>query len=185
MPYYWWINPVPSKSNSGSPAYQYVPSKACAFQSMCVNADIGLLVRIYDSVNLQYTLHADTEVLNSVGSTNFRYTPVFFLAKMRRCQNPLTKGTNRSLLAGTLNSLARCGHLMTSTDNLCTRSSGMNKRNRKMKVAKRRRDHLMDKVVSLDVIPRCGSYSTLTTSTTGGRGCQWTSSEGRSQWTKW
>lgn len=35
-----------------------------------------LLARIYDSENLRYTLHADMEVLNSIGSTNFCYTPV-------------------------------------------------------------------------------------------------------------
>ena len=33
-------------------------------------------VRIYDSVNLQNTLHADIEVPNSDLSTNSRYTPV-------------------------------------------------------------------------------------------------------------
>ncbi|KAI6009768.1 hypothetical protein BKA83DRAFT_4415326 [Pisolithus microcarpus] len=44
-PYYWWINPVPSQPNQGSPLYQ-----------------------IHDSVNLRYTLRADIKVLNSLGS---------------------------------------------------------------------------------------------------------------------
>jgi len=32
--------------------------------------------QIYDSVNLRYTLHADIEVLNSIGSPDFPYTPI-------------------------------------------------------------------------------------------------------------
>ncbi|KAJ7885565.1 hypothetical protein B0H14DRAFT_1346388 [Mycena olivaceomarginata] len=52
-PYYWWINPVSTQPAQESPVYQ-----------------------IYDSVNLRYTLHADMEVLNNIGSTNFPYTPI-------------------------------------------------------------------------------------------------------------
>ncbi|KAI6160606.1 hypothetical protein EDD17DRAFT_1600181 [Pisolithus thermaeus] len=44
-PYFWWINPVSSQPNQGS-----------------------LLYQIHDSVNLRYTLRADTKVLDNLGS---------------------------------------------------------------------------------------------------------------------
>ncbi|KAJ7235013.1 hypothetical protein B0H12DRAFT_1327574 [Mycena haematopus] len=46
-PYYWWINPVSKNPDQGSLVYQ-----------------------IYDSANLQYTLHADIKSLNSIESTH-------------------------------------------------------------------------------------------------------------------
>jgi chromosome segregation ATPase len=42
-----------------------------------------VLVRIYDSVNLRYTLHADIEILDSSGRTDFQYTPVLYFRKFK------------------------------------------------------------------------------------------------------
>ena len=43
-----------------------------------------ILVRIYESKNLRYTLHANIEVLNRDGPpTNFRHTPVQYSAQMQ------------------------------------------------------------------------------------------------------
>jgi hypothetical protein len=71
-PYYWWINPVSSQPDQGSPVYRYVILQNVA---RIQQAD-SILARIYDSVNLRYRLHADFEVLKDIGSTNFCYTPV-------------------------------------------------------------------------------------------------------------
>ncbi|KAJ7740128.1 hypothetical protein B0H16DRAFT_1465012 [Mycena metata] len=57
-PYCWWVNPSSEQQDQGPSAYQYV-------------------VLIHDSSNLQYTLHAAIEALDSIVSgTDLPFTPV-------------------------------------------------------------------------------------------------------------